>query len=182
MSPDPQVVEKNPQNIAALLHSVAEIVASYGISETRIPQSQSTLAPLDMATIHPAVKICKIDEDEQLVFGWASISADEFGGLVVDSDNEVIEPDVLEKAVYQYVLEERGAGELHEGESIGQMVESLVVTPEKAKAMGLTVPLSTGWWFGVKIHDADVFAKVKDGTYSMFSIGGTAVAEEVEVA
>lgn len=36
-----------------------------------------------------------------------------------------------------------------------------------------TVP--TGWWIGFKVTDDDVWAKVKDGTYPMFSIEGEAV-------
>ena len=128
----------------------------------------------------PAVKVCKVDTEQQLVFGWASVSSDGNGQLVVDSDGEMIEPPELEQAVYDYVLEAREAGELHKGEAIGRMVESFVLTPEKASAMGLTLPPINGWWFGVKVDDPEVFAKVKDGTYQMFSIEGTAEREEVE--
>lgn len=123
----------------------------------------------------PAVKVCKVDEDERLVFGWASVSTDGDGSLVIDSDGEAIEPRELEQAVYDYVLEAREAGELHKGEAIGRMVESFVMTPEKASAMGLNVPQMTGWWFGVKVDSDEAFAKVKDGTYRCFSIQGTAV-------
>ena len=35
------------------------------------------------------------------------------------------------------------------------------------------------WWIGFQVTDADVWEKVKDGTYSMFSIEGK--AERVEV-
>ena len=47
-------------------------------------------------------------------------------------------------------------------------------------AMGIpegTLPV--GWWIGFQVTDADVWEKVKDGTYSMFSIEGK--AERVEV-
>ncbi len=39
--------------------------------------------------------------------------------------------------------------------------------------------LPVGWWIGFQVTDADVWEKVKDGTYSMFSIEGE--AERVEV-
>lgn len=42
-------------------------------------------------------------------------------------------------------------------------------------AMGIpegTLPV--GWWIGFQVTDADVWEKVKDGTYSMFSIEGKA--------
>ena len=130
----------------------------------------------------PTMKVCKVDEEEQLVFGWASVSADESGRMVVDHDGEVIEPAELEEAAYDFVLEAREAGQMHKGDSIGRMVESLVMTPEKAAAMGLDVPPLNGWWVGMKIDDADAFEKIKNGTYSMFSIQGTCEPEEVEVA
>ena len=37
---------------------------------------------------------------------------------------------------------------------------------------------TVGWWIGFKVLDEEVWEKVKDGTYSMFSIEGT--AERVE--
>ena len=40
-----------------------------------------------------------------------------------------------------------------------------------------TLPI--GWWIGFKVTDEDVWKKVKDGTYPMFSIEGE--AERVEV-
>ena len=40
--------------------------------------------------------------------------------------------------------------------------------------------LPVGWWIGFKVTDDDVWEKVKDGTYSMFSIEGTAERAEVE--
>ena len=39
--------------------------------------------------------------------------------------------------------------------------------------------LPVGWWIGFQVTDPEVWAKVKDGTYSMFSIEGTAQRVEV---
>lgn len=39
--------------------------------------------------------------------------------------------------------------------------------------------LPAGWWIGFKVTDEEVWQKVKDGTYPMFSIEGE--AERVEV-
>ena len=50
-----------------------------------------------------------------------------------------------------------------------------IITKEKQAAIGIpdgVVP--EGWFITVKVHDPEVFAKVKDGTYRMFSIQGTA--------
>ena len=48
------------------------------------------------------------------------------------------------------------------------------------QAMGIPAgTLPVGWWIGFKITDKDVWEKVKNGTYQMFSIEGE--AERVEV-
>lgn len=114
-------------------------------------------------------------EDERLVFGWANIAASIDGELVVDSHSDTIPPSVLEKAAYEYVLRFREAGEMHTGGSVGRLVESFVVTPQKLEAMGLAKDaLPTGWFVGFKIDDAEVWAKVKTGEYPAFSIQGRA--------
>ena len=52
---------------------------------------------------------------------------------------------------------------------------------KKMEAMGIPEgTLPTGWWIGFQVTDADVWEKVKDGTYSMFSIEGEAKRVEVE--
>ena len=69
---------------------------------------------------------------------------------------------------------------MHEGEAVGQMIESFMVTPDKLEAMGLPPDaLPQGHWVGFHIPDSDVFAKIKDGTYGGFSIQGDAIREEV---
>ena len=88
----------------------------------------------------------------------------------------------LEPAVYDFVRESRAAGADHQGAPVAEVVESLVMSPQKAEAMGLDAPPVTGWWVGVKVADPAVFAKVKDGTYTMFSIEGTAQRDEALAA
>lgn len=172
-----------------------EIVADYvcrlweAVDITADPDDDDpAMSPLDMDSLGAASSssssvymaksdgftIAKLDEDERTVFGWASVAADAGGDLLVDHHSDIIEPAELEKAAYEYVLKFRGAGEMHRGQSVGQLVESLVMTPEKARAMGIRQPMATAWWVGYKIDDPEVFAKIKDGTYSMFSIQGTA--------
>ena len=70
---------------------------------------------------------------------------------------------------------------MHERGGAAVLVESVVFTKEKAEAMGIPEGiLPTGWWIGFKVLDEDVWEKVKDGTYSMFSIEGTAERVEEE--
>ncbi len=125
--------------------------------------------------------ISKTDDDRQLAFGWAYTASID-GALVVDHSGDFIDKaalPALEAAAYVYVLESREADEMHETfENVAKLVESIVLTPEKAEMMGI-VTKRTGWWCGFKVQDPDVWAKVKDGTYSAFSIRGTGKREEV---
>ncbi len=121
-------------------------------------------------------KIQKADDDKRLAFGWASASATINGETVEDCVGDIIEIEELEQAAYKFVELYREGGEMHERGGCAVLVESVIFTPEKMAAMGIpegTVP--AGWWIGFKVTDDDVWAKVKDGTYPMFSIEGEAV-------
>lgn len=124
-------------------------------------------------------EITKVDESQNLVFGWANI-VEKDGVVVTDSQGDQIDISDLEKAAYDYTLLSRQAGEMHERTTgVGDLVESMVMTVEKQKAFGIpegSTPL--GWWVGFKLAD-DVFKSVRDGKYPMFSIGGSAVREEI---
>lgn len=119
--------------------------------------------------------VYKARDEEQLVSGWANVALDKNGEAPLDWQDDVIAPETLEKAAINFMLDYRDSGEMHKGKSKGTVVESIVFTKEKQQAIGIpegTVP--EGWFITVKVHDPDVFAKVKDGTYRMFSIQGTA--------
>lgn len=126
-------------------------------------------------------KIMKSDDEKMLAFGWASVSMRIGGEVIEDWQSDIVEPEELEKAAYDYVLLYREGGEMHERGGTAVLVESVVFTEEKMKAMGIpdgTLPI--GWWIGFKVTDSDVWEKVKDGTYPMFSIEGEAERVEVE--
>lgn len=129
--------------------------------------------------------IMKTDDDKRLVFGWASVSFTVDGEQLEDLQHDMIDPDDLEEAAYEYVLNFRDTGELHNPNlrKKGKLVESCVFTAEKQKAMGIpegTLPI--GWWIGFKIEDDDAWEKVKKGIYKMFSIEGKANRVPVEKA
>ena len=103
------------------------------------------------------------------------------GDTVTDYYEDIIEPDELEQAAYNFVQFYREGGEMHERGGCAVLVESVIFTKEKMAAMGIpegVVP--EGWWIGFKVTDDEVWEKVKDGTYPMFSIEGEAVREEVD--
>jgi hypothetical protein len=123
--------------------------------------------------------IRKVDDDRRLVFGWASVAVSKDGKPVLDLQNDLIDPQDLENAAYGFVLLRGDANEMHTDASVGQLVESLFVSPEKLEKMGLPVDaLPQGWWIGFYIEDPAVFQKVKAGEYRAFSIEGTATRSE----
>ena len=129
--------------------------------------------------------VAKMDDDKRLVFGWASISVTADGEQLEDLQHDLINPEDLEEAVYEYVLNFRDTGEEHRPHlrKKGKLVESCVFTAEKQKAMGLPEGiLPVGWWIGFKIEDDEAWEKVKNGTYRMFSIEGKAQRVPVEKA
>lgn len=126
-------------------------------------------------------KIQKSEDDKRLAFGWASIAIDENGEQLVDWQEDMIDPEELEKAAYNFVRLYREGGEMHERGDCATLVESVVFTEEKMIAMGIPEgALPVGWWIGFLVTDDDVWEKVKDGTYTMFSIEGEAERVEVE--
>lgn len=132
------------------------------------------------------VPITKRDDKRRLVFGWLSVSKTKDGEYVVDHEGDIIPIDELEAAAYAYMAESQTMGDMHErtedeeGEPLGVLVESVVFTAEKMKAMGLPEGLlPEGWWVGYRVTDEEVWTKIKDGTYKGFSIGGSATRQPV---
>lgn len=126
-------------------------------------------------------KVMKSNDEKMLAFGWASVSMTVDGELVEDWQNDIIEPEDLERAAYEFVELYREGGEMHERGGAAVLIESVVFTEEKMEAMGIpagTLPI--GWWIGFKVLDEEVWEKVKDGTYSMFSIEGEAQRVEMD--
>ena len=121
-------------------------------------------------------RVQKSDDDKRLAFGWAYVAQDEAGNQTTDWSGDQLDPEELERAAYGFVELYREGGEMHERGGCAVLVESIVFTKEKQAALGVpdgTLPV--GWWIGFRVTDDDVWAKVKDGSYSMFSIEGTAV-------
>jgi hypothetical protein len=146
-----------------------------------------------------AFQISKLDDDLHLVFGYAnvSISKSTSGGSggkeFFDLQRDSIPPAELEKAAYDFVLDFRDTGEMHKGDSVGRLIESIVFTPDKLQALatdpvsgvvyeeGLAVLkqlLPPRWWVGFKLEPAS-YQAVKSGKYKMFSIAGEADRTEV---
>lgn len=116
------------------------------------------------------------DIEQQLIFGWANVTVQEDGTTPFDWQGDIMETEILESAAYNYVLAHGLANQEHSwGTECGWLVESMMFTKEKMDALGIPEGIvPEGWWVGFYIPDPDVYKKVKDGTYNMFSIEGYA--------
>ncbi len=143
---------------------------------------QSAWAAVNKADWQADIDIIKLDSDQQLAFGWLSVSETADGSVVIDKQGDIIEPEDLEACAYEFVLNVRKAGDMHERtDNIGKVVESIVFTKEKQEALGIPAGvLPIGWWIGFKISDESTWAKVKNGTYTAFSIGGKGVRDDAD--
>lgn len=141
--------------------------------EERAEESESIL-------LKGRFKIQKSESEKRLAFGWANIAIEETGEQLVDWQKDMVDPEELEEAAYRFVRLYREGGEMHERGDCAVLVESVVFTVEKMQAMGIPEGvLPVGWWIGFYVTDDEVWEKVKNGEYSMFSIEGEAVWEEV---
>ena len=117
--------------------------------------------------------IVKIDDDKMQAFGWASVVTDDLGRIIIDHDDDVIPVPEIEKAAYAYVKTSRKASEMHVKMDVADLIESVVLTQEKRKAMDLPSG-RVGWWVGFQFTDKAVWAKVKSRELEELSIGGRA--------
>jgi hypothetical protein len=144
------------------------------------------------AAVERVGKVAKLDTELGLSLGWASVVMKD-NTLVEDRQGDVIEPQELEPAVFDFMKHHRATNEMHAGDEYPDtIVESVVVSPEKLELMFAKFwpdelleqakkHTPTGWWIGSQIDPtSETFQRVKSGELSMFSIEGA--AERVEVA
>jgi hypothetical protein len=137
-------------------------------------------------------EVIKADAPKKRAFGWLQVSKMHHDApLLEDRQGDLMEIEDLEETAYRYVRESRVGGEMHERDAdlgnvpvqASEMIESMVVTPEKLVAMGVpenvakSVPV--GWWGGYQIAKEDTWAKVESKELTGFSVHGTARREPV---
>lgn len=122
--------------------------------------------------------IQKMDTDQRQVFGFCTVTHVD-GEPVVDRQGDYVPLEEIEKAAYTYVVESRKGGDMHarDGEQplhTSDMIESVIITPEKLEQWGLDRDaMPYGWWVGFKVNDEDQWQKVKTGERQAFSIHGS---------
>lgn len=123
--------------------------------------------------------ILKRDDDQRLVYGWASVITKD-GVPVIDGQGDIIEEDTLVAAVHQFNTDARVGGVLHMRKSdgtavqIGSVIESFVFTKSIQDLLGIDLK-KTGWFLVMKVLDDRVWSLVKQGALPAFSIGGKGV-------
>lgn len=118
------------------------------------------------------VEVAKVDADRRLVFGYASTVTDAAGNLVSDHQGDRIPVETIEGAAYDYVSDSGALGDMHERIGVGELVESIVLTPEKRAALGMPDG-PVRWWLGFRVLDQDTLDRLDAGELRDFSIGGT---------
>jgi cation transport regulator ChaB len=136
------------------------------------------------------VTIEKVDTDKRQVFGWANVSHDwDYDTVakslqlvqVCDHQGDMLEENTLEDAAYMFAKLYREGGEMHMKGGSATMIESMVFTIEKQKALGIpegVVPV--GWWIGFEVTDDKAWEAIKSGVYKAFSIEGRGRRERIE--
>src|SRR6185369_10874183 len=148
-----------------------EVVLSIGTASKRYKLTGEPVAKDGSFAIEG--DIVSKDDAQHLVFGWFSIV--KVGDRKLeDTQGDVISEETIEGAAYDFVLNARTGGEMHEekgdGEvrGIGRVVESAIFTKEKQKVMeqslrdqgiaGAVVDLKcVAWWGGFKVEDPDTW-------------------------
>ena len=122
-------------------------------------------------------KILKTDDEQRMVYGWASVITEK-GEPVVDRQDDMIEADTLVKAVNEFMEHVRVGKAMHTGDQVGVVVHSLPITKEIGDSLGIQSDRE-GWVVAYKVFDDDVWNMVKSGELAAFSIGGRAIKEEI---
>lgn len=129
----------------------------------------------------------KFDTEKRRAYGWASVVSMD-GEPVVDRQGDYIGLDDIEEAAYTYVRKSRVTGDMHrrtttlDGQDAphkaGELIESVVFTPDKCHAMGLPASFAGKWWMGVQVEDDQVWDEVKKGRRTGFSIHGKGLRKD----
>lgn len=100
-------------------------------------------------------EICKVNDEERMVYGYASTEA-------LDVQGERVSKDALAKALPDY-MRFANIREMHQPSAVG--VAKSAEIDEK------------GLYIAAKVVDDDAWNKVKEGVYKGFSIGGKSVSK-----
>ena len=122
--------------------------------------------------------VAKVDGGLGLVFGWAIVSEID-GEPYFDTQGDNIPSNVAMKAIAKFMEGERVAKTMHVGERTGTVVMAWPMVPDIMKALGIECN-QTGVVIAMKPDSPESLRKFQSGEFTGFSIGGSAISEEVE--
>lgn len=112
------------------------------------------------------VQILKADREQQLVYG-VILEPDTF-----DAHGDKVSPDEIQQAAHEYLVKSRIIGRQHSEQANAQLVESNIAPVDYNLN---DAPVKKGSWVGVvKVLDPQLWAEIKEGKVTGFSIGGMA--------
>lgn len=116
----------------------------------------------------------RVDEAERYIGGLAFVS--EVGGVQhIDTQGDTMSEDDLREAAHAFMRDFRAGKVEHKGEADKiAYCESLVLTREVQKALGIDLKF-TAWWIGGHVQDDTLWQQIRDGEFAAFSVGGTGV-------
>jgi hypothetical protein len=127
----------------------------------------------DETSIGVGVEIVKVlDEPQRYFLGWASVSSVD-GVPVTDRQGDIITDAELEAAANAFMPQARVGKIMHTGGEAIDYTQSLVITPEVKKALGIEGMSKCGWLVGGFCRDLATWERVKSGELGSLSIGGT---------
>lgn len=139
-----------------------------------------------------AVEIVKVDDEARIVAGFASVAINADGSLPEDTQGDVIDtPEAIkawERAFYKYALDGRDGDVQHEFFKVSRLVELLVFTPEKTKAIAKRLGLkgdsqAVAAYVSYEVSKSKegdkAWADVKAGKLPMFSIVASGKREDL---
>ena len=117
--------------------------------------------------------ILKVDESLGLVFGFAIVCKED-GEDFFDLQADHIPEGVMLEGSFDFAKNSRVAKEMHTGGQIGDITFMFPLTSDIAKSLKI-VTKYTGLLIAMKPDSPEVLQKFRDGEYTGFSIGGSAI-------
>jgi hypothetical protein len=149
--------------VAATPSAAKEVKNAYG--KLRPVKNDAPKAPRTGKLARFGTKAKNVADKPKVALGGEDVS---------DLQDDEIDLEEIEKAAYNFVKDSRKGGNMHQKDlHVSDMIESMVVTPEKKKALGLPDDAPEGWWVGFKVNDDETWEDAKVGKLPMFSIHGT---------
>lgn len=112
------------------------------------------------------VRILKADQEQQLVYG-VILEPETF-----DAHGDKVSTEEIQQAAHEYLVKSRIIGRQHSEQANAQLVESNIAPVDYELN---SAPVKQGSWVGVvKVLDSKLWADIKDGKVTGFSIGGLA--------